>query len=104
MTPVPVSEKAQETTPLYVAVPVTVSGTVVPTSCPDADPVTAMFPAHVAEKLPDIELAAALVACQRKLLQDPGAGTVIESDTQIPSYGGPGVGVGVGVDGVGVGA
>ena len=38
------------------------------------------------------------------MLQDPGAGTVIESDIQIPSYGGPGVGVGVGVDGAGVGA
>jgi hypothetical protein len=46
-----------------VAVPVTVSGTVFPTSVPDADPVNAMFPAHVPEKLPDIEFGVELVTC-----------------------------------------
>jgi hypothetical protein len=46
-----------------VAVPVTVNGTVVPLSCPDADPVILMFPAHVAEKLPAIDDDVALVTC-----------------------------------------
>src|SRR5689334_22780143 len=87
MTPVPESENSHETTPAYVAVPVTVSGTVVPISCPDADPVIEMFPAQLPEKFPDMEFDVALVTCHWKLPQEPGEGTANVSESQVPVVG-----------------
>src|SRR5688572_20444284 len=87
MTPVPVSEKPHEIAPAYVAVPATANGTNVPSSRPDAFPATEMLPAHVAEKLPAIELDVAVVTCHRKLVQEPADGMPPgNSDVHVPPY------------------
>ena len=99
MRPVPVSEKSQEIVPPYVAVPATASGTEVPSSRPDAVPTTVILPAHVAEKLPVIELDVALVTCHWKLLQDPDEDTPGNSDVHVPAYE-PDPADGAGADGV----
>ena len=99
MMPVPERVNSQETTPAYVAVPATASGTDVPSSRPDAVPTTVILPAQVAEKLPAIELDVALVTCHRKLLQEPDEGSP-GTDVQLPVYEPElGGGAGAGVDG-----
>ena len=43
-----------------------------------------MLPAQVAEKLPASDVEVEFVTSHLKLLQEPGAGTVIDSGTQLP--------------------
>ena len=55
--PVPDTEKPHDGNAGPLADPLTVKGTLVPLSCPDADPETVRPPAHNAEKVPDTEFA-----------------------------------------------
>ena len=55
--PVPDTAKPQDGRPGPLAVPVTVTGTVEPFSCPEAIPETVSVPAHSAEKFPATEFA-----------------------------------------------
>ena len=55
--PVPDTEKPQDGNPGPLAEPLTVKGTLMPLSCPDADPETVKLPAHKAEKVPETEFA-----------------------------------------------
>ncbi|MDO8632620.1 MAG: hypothetical protein Q7R41_19225 [Phycisphaerales bacterium] len=56
-----------------------------PSIRPDAVPTTAILPAHVAVKLPAIELEVALVTCHRKLLQEPDEEAVFKTDAHVPA-------------------
>lgn len=89
MFPVPFSEKVQAGSPGIVADPFAVIGTVVPFSCPDAEPLIVMLPAHNAEKSPASVVAVWLAMRHWKFVHDAALGSsVSDCDVQLPTYDG----------------
>src|SRR5436309_15362289 len=91
MFPVPFSEKLQAGSPGTVAEPFAVIGTVVPPlsgSCPDAEPLIVMLPAHSAEKSP-ASVVVWLVTRHWKFVHDAALGSpVSDCDVHVPRYDG----------------
>src|SRR5713226_1279875 len=89
MLPVPFSEKLQAGSPGTVAEPAAVIGTVVPLSCPDAEPLTVTLPAHSAEKSPASVVAVWLVTRHWRFVHDAALGSCVsDCDVQVPRYDG----------------
>src|SRR3989442_14262401 len=90
MFPVPFSEKLQAGSPGTVAEPLAVIGTVVPPlsgSCPDAEPLIVMLPAHSAEKSPASVVAVWLVTRHWKFVHDAALGSPeSDCDVHVPRY------------------
>jgi hypothetical protein len=82
--PVPLMVNGHET-PLSVAVPETVIGTVVPWSSPDALPEMVTPPPQVAENVPAIAVDVWLEIVHCRFVQEPGDGAVAElADAHVP--------------------
>ena len=84
MWPVPVSENGH-VSPLPTAWPLAVIGTIVPSMCPEADPVISTAPfMQLALKSPAIEVGVWFVIFHSKLPHDFGSGGAKDIDVQTP--------------------